>query len=574
MGLGRQAQGAHFISHTFATMCLDWSICALLSICFFPQNFEKTSRKISSAVFSLFFAAYLAICLNQPFFFLAFQSLPFSISDLWLITVFGLLFVAAVYFTLQQLYFPLLIKFASLVFSLIAATAFYYNYNYGTIINTDMMNNILATDYAEARELISVSAFTEISFLLFPAVCSCFYFVIKKASVLSFSLSSGVSLIALVSLIGLNFQGIASYIRSEPISRNLISPANVIGSAARAIFSSPRASEKRVRKIVDPAPKLVDFDQRKKGVLFVVVVGETARLANWGLNGYHRDTTPQLKNRGVFSFDKTTSCGTSTEVSLPCMFSRIGRRDYDRKRILREESLLPLLQRAGVNVYWIDNQSGSKGVSDGVENLKIQKKEIGALCSGSRCYDEALLAGLNVHKVINPKQVNVIFMHQIGSHGPAYFRRYPPEFEKFKPACKNEKLQNCSKESIINAYDNSILYSDHFLSGVIDWLKGLTGMDTGLLYVSDHGESLGENNLYLHGAPEFIAPSVQKEVPMFLWLSNGLEKRIGLDKACFKEETGKEKSHDNIYSSLLGILGVESKTYDKELDFSYRCRKL
>lgn len=229
-----------------------------------------------------------------------------------------------------------------------------------------------------------------------------------------------------------------------------------------------------------------------------------------------------------------------------------------------------MLKRAGMNVYWVDNQSGSKGGSDGVTELPIDKKSVASLCRGGRCFDEALLAGLDVSKILKPGEDTVTFMHQLGNHGPAYSKRYPKTFEKYTPVCEDGQLQKCSRQSIINAYDNSVFYTDHFLAGVIDWLKG---MDTGLLYVSDHGESLGENNLYLHGAPEFMAPSVQKEVPMFLWLSNSLEERLKLDTTCFRKVLDKEASHDNLYSSLLGLLDVKSTTYDKSLDFTSQCRK-
>ncbi len=185
------------------------------------------------------------------------------------------------------------------------------------------------------------------------------------------------------------------------------------------------------------------------------------------------------------------------------MFSRVGRENYDRARILLEKSLLPILKRAGLNVFWIDNQSGCKGVCNGVESLKIDKNKAPSLCAGSRCMDEALLAGIDTHKILNTDQTTVVFMHQPGNHGPAYYRCYPSSFEIFKPVCKDEKLNNYTREEIANAYDNEILYTDHFLAVLIDWLKGLRNYDTGLPYVSNHGESLGENNLYLHGARNF-----------------------------------------------------------------------
>ena len=573
LGVSRQAQGAHFLSHTAATMFLDWMICALLyGLIFLPRQFNKRPKIIvTSGVFALAAAVYLTFFLNLPFFSKVFSVLKFSLQDCRLILSLFLILCCIMFIAVRIFYLRPLMQLAVLIFSLLASGALYFNYKFGTIINTEMMNNVLATDAAEASELISVRTVLEILFLALPALFACLFVQIRRQTWLV--AIAQISLALLICLITLyaNFQGISSLIRSEPVTRNLIAPANVLSSVYKAFFKNFSPSSPRVREIIDPRPSLGETHQGKRGMLFVVVVGETVRLANWGLAGYQRQTTPELKARNVFAFKKTISCGTSTDVSLPCMFSRVGRSNYDRARILREESLLPLLKRAGLNVFWVDNQSGSKGVSDGVEELKINKKEVASLCRTARCFDEVLLSGLDIGKVVKPGKSTVLFMHQLGNHGPAYSLRYPKTFEKYTPVCEDEQLQNCSRQSIVNAYDNAVLYTDHFLAGVIDWV--MKGMDTGLLYVSDHGESLGENNLYLHGAPEFMAPSVQKEVPMVLWLSKGMQSRLNLDKSCFEKVLEKDMSHDNLFSSLLGLLDVKSQTYDKNLDFTSQCRK-
>ncbi|WP_303323305.1 phosphoethanolamine--lipid A transferase [Turicimonas muris] len=575
LGIGRQAQGAHFISHTVATMFFDWSICAFLYFLFFqPRVFiKKPTVVLSAGSFALAAAVYLAFFLNLPFFAKVFSALHFSFQDLTLIFALAVVLLCIMFIGVRILYFRWIMKAGILLFSLLASGALYFNYEFGTIINTEMMNNAFATDTAEASELISFSSVAEITFLTLPGLFACLFIKVKRQSWLNWLGQISLALIVGLMMLYANFQGISSLIRTEPVTRNLIAPANVLSSTYKALVKESSPSAPRVREVIDPQPSLGETHNSKKGMLFVVVVGETVRLANWGLAGYERQTTPELKARNVYAFKKTISCGTSTDISLPCMFSRVGRRNYDRDRILREESLLPVLKRAGMNVYWVDNQSGSKGVSDGITELPIDKKSVASLCRSGRCFDEALLAGLDISKILKPGEDTVIFMHQLGNHGPAYSKRYPKTFEKYTPVCEDEQLQKCSRQSIINAYDNSVLYTDHFLAGVIDWLKGMKGMDTGLLYVSDHGENLGENNLYLHGAPEFMAPSVQKEVPMILWLSNSLEERLKLDTTCFRKVLDKEASHDNLYSSLLGLLDVKSTTYDKSLDFTSQCRK-
>lgn len=175
----------------------------------------------------------------------------------------------------------------------------------------------------------------------------------------------------------------------------MITPLNVVSATVKAMLADARAGEARPRTVIDDRPELGPTWRQPRGSLTVVVVGETAQLANWGLAGYERNTTPGLSKRNVYAFRETVSCGTSTDVSLPCMFSRVGRANYDRKRILEEESLLPVLQRAGLRVFWQDNQSGCKGVCDRVTELKINRDMAGKLCKNGHCFDGALLAGLD-----------------------------------------------------------------------------------------------------------------------------------------------------------------------------------
>lgn len=568
-------QGAHFLSHSVATMFLDWAICALLyRLFFFPKAPVKIRQKpISALSYCLITAFSLTFIFNLPFFSKACSALKFSPSDLWLLVVCASILFSTFFAILRLLNYSFLIKVFSLFFTVCAAGALYFNYQYGTIINSEMMRNALATDTAEAAELLTAKFFLEFAFLCLPQLYLTFVVPIKHSSFVRGLFQGLIGLVIGVCFLMLNFQGVSSLIRSEPVLRNLISPVNVFSGTYKAVFKDGSTEVDAPRIVIDPKPALGASHKNDKGTLFIVVVGETARLANWGLAGYSRDTTPQLRARNVIPFSKTISCGTSTDVSLPCMFSRVGRDRYDRDRILKEESLLPVLQRAGINVFWVDNQSGCKGVCKGVPSLSISKTKAPSLCSGPRCYDEALLAGIDTSEILKPGKTTVVFMHQLGNHGPAYSKRYPKNFEVFKPVCTDEKLNNCSREEIVNAYDNAILYTDHFLAGVIDWLKGLDGFDTGLLYVSDHGESLGENNMYLHGAPELIAPKEQKEVPMLLWLSKGFEQKFGLNDVCLREQAKADTSHDQLFSSLLGILDVKSSVYDQNKDFSAVCRK-
>lgn len=241
----------------------------------------------------------------------------------------------------------------------------------------------------------------------------------------------------------------------------------------------------------------------------------------------------------MLNFPDVTACGTDTETSLPCMFSAVGRRDYDERRIHGQESMLHVLAHAGFKVQWRDNQSGCKGVCAGLDEQRLGGMNTPTLCADGRCLDEILLQGLD--RVVDDAHGNrFIVLHQLGSHGPAYASRYPQAFGRFQPACASGELRQCSQAEIVNAYDNSLLYTDHFLAGTIRFLQGeASRYDTAMLYVSDHGESLGEYNLYLHGLPWSIAPREQKQVPMLMWLSSGYLRDFDMELSCPAPADGK-----------------------------------
>lgn len=254
------------------------------------------------------------------------------------------------------------------------------------------------------------------------------------------------------------------------------------------------------------------------------------------------------------------------------MFSHEGRDIYNERQARNSDNLLDILQRAGLEAVWIDNNSGCKGVCNRIKHLNVSPGDNINFCKGAECYDMVLISKLQ--QAIESSEKNmVIVMHQVGSHGPAYFLRTPEEFQKFKPFCHTNQLQECSQQEIINAYDNTILYTDHVLSAVIDFLDSRKNvLDASMLYVSDHGESLGENNLYLHGIPYFMAPEEQTHVPMILWLSNNFAKRFSIDKTCLQNKRQERLSHDNLFDSMIGMLGVQTSIYQRERDIFDSCR--
>jgi lipid A ethanolaminephosphotransferase len=300
--------------------------------------------------------------------------------------------------------------------------------------------------------------------------------------------------------------------------------------------------------------------------VLVLVVGETARAANFSLLGYPRETNPELAKSNVVAFSNVTSCGTSTEVSVPCMFSPYGRADYDERRIRNSESLLNVLARAGYAVRWFDNQSGCKGVCQG-GGIAYEK-----LCPDEQCQDEVLARRLEAELPMVTGDT-VFVLHMMGNHGPAYFQRYPRAFRRFLPDCATAELRECSRAEVVNAYDNAILYTDHVLAQVIDVLSERAGgMESAMLYVSDHGESLGEHGLYLHGIPYAIAPEVQTRVPMLVWVSRQMTGSGDVDLPCLRRKAHDELSHDNLFHSVLGLLNVETSAYRAARDIFDGCR--
>jgi lipid A ethanolaminephosphotransferase len=283
-------------------------------------------------------------------------------------------------------------------------------------------------------------------------------------------------------------------------------------------------------------------------------VGETARADRFSLNGYKRETNPLLSKQDIVSLKNVTSCGTSTGVSVPCMFSSLGRKHYDKEKALAQENALDLLTKNGIEVMWRDNNSDSKGVATRIHYEDFKTPTHNPVCKGE-CRDIGMLSGLDEYIQKHADKDIFIVLHQMGNHGPEYYRRYPKEFERFKPTCQNGELRDCSQEEIDNAYDNAILYTDYFLSEVIQFLKKYdANHETAMLYMADHGESLGEHGIYLHAAPYLIAPKEQTHVPAIVWFGKSFD--YNLSDIKFYEKY--PLSHDDLFCTLLTSYEVDT----------------
>ena len=490
---------------------------------------------------------------------------------------FGVMILAAFNIVLTLVAFrPLLKPLLTLIF-LISAGVAYFMSQYGVMIDAGMFRNFAETNATEVRDLLSLKLFAYIlllgvlpSWLLWklPINYRRWHRELFSKVIVSVASAAVIGGVALA-----NYQGLSSLFRNHHEIRLMLVPSNYIGASAGYLREQVVSAQQPFIKIGEDAQRNPQVKLQPRKSLTVLVVGESARAENFGILGYDRDTTPQLdKEAGLIAFTDVHSCGTETAVSVPCMFSNMGRKDYDASKAKNEEGLLDVLKRAGIDVIWRDNQSGCKGTCDRVTLQDVSNLKDPALCANSECRDEILLQGLQSF-IDHLDKDTVLVLHQMGSHGPEYFKRYPKEYEHFTPVCESNALNNCSRESIVNGYDNTLVYTDHVLSSLIDVLRSNQDkVDTAMLYLSDHGESLGEYNLFLHGTPYMLAPEQQKHVAMLAWFSDNYQKAYSVDTHCLQMSRDKPLSQDNLFHSMLGLLEVKSKVYQPDLDMFAGCR--
>ena len=461
---------------------------------------------------------------------------------------------------------------------LTASAAGYFIAAYGIVIDKAMIQNVFETDTREATELISWQMAARIGLLgILPSL------LIARANIqfpnglkglLKRSGNAVGSLLCALVLLVLLFKSLAPALHEHRELRFLLTPTNFI-QAVHGYLRNRWAADIVVAPLGRDAVKGAAWAGQQRRTLTVIVVGETARAASFSLNGYARNTNPLLAQQsGLINFSNVSSCGTATAVSVPCVFSAFGRDDYSETRAKSQEGLLDVLSHAGFDVVWRDNNSGCKGVCDRVTYQDLSRPDgQDRHCDGDECHDERLLDGMPDLLRRGSKDL-VVVLHQKGSHGPAYASRYPREFGRFGPVCTSNAFEKCSRESIQAAYDNTILYTDYFLSQTIDRLRAVAAdqdVDTAMLYFSDHGESLGENNVYLHGTPYMFAPREQTHVPMMLWMSDGFSARSRIDRRCLAARRNEPLSHDNVFHSVLGLLDVNTAVLNPRLDLFHAC---
>ncbi len=528
--------------------------------------------------FLLFCALYIAVFLNLAYYHQVTQLVALdSLHNALFLLSMPLVAFSVINIVITLASFLWLDRLVIALFILLCASAQYFIMTYGIIVDRSMITNILDTTPAESFALLSpklalvllLSAFLPL--LLIFAVRSKKGVARLRSVLLRIgSIALSVALLLLIALF--LYKDYASLFRNNKELVKSLSPSNSI-AAVYSYYTHHRLDNLPLVRIGEDAHRapIVTSDGRKN--LTILIVGETSRAENFALGGYARNTTPLLAKDDVLYYPNTTSCGTATAISVPCMFSGMKRTHYDEQLASHQEGLLDVIQRAGVSVLWNENDGGCKGACDRVPHQDITALNLDGLCIEGECHDEALFHGLEAY-IGNLQQDGVIVLHTIGSHGPTYYHRYPPQFRQFTPTCDTNEIQNCSQQQLVNTYDNTLLYIDFIVDKAISLLKAHQDkFTTSLVYLSDHGESLGENGVYLHGLPYSIAPETQKHIPMLIWLSPQFRQRYAVDESCLKKRAATGVySQDNLFATMLGLTAVQTQLYQPQDDILSPCR--
>lgn len=525
------------------------------------MNFFKTIKK---AHIIILVAVYFVIFSNFSFYKNVLAVYPLELKNVAFLASLVVVLINGIVIFFTLLCSKYTTKPVLIFFLILTSFTSYFMDSYGVVIDDTMIDNLVKTDVAESLDLISIKLGLYLFFLgILPSVY--IYKAEIKYQTLSKELYSAfkrviISLLIVVAVALPLSSFYASFIREHKPLRYYTNPTYYVFSAIKYVNQQLKIDSYLPLAKLGLDAHIPETDVDRELVIFVV--GETARADRFSLNGYSRKTNAYLEKERVISFSKFQSCGTSTAVSVPCMFSYLTKDKFSNNKADQTENLLDVLLHAGVNVLWRDNNSDSKGVALREEYESYKTEGTNTICD-VECRDEGMLVGLQDYINLHKQGDIFIVLHQMGNHGPAYFKRYPKSFEKFKPTCQTNQLEDCSVEEIGNAYDNAILYTDYFLSKVITLLKQNSDkFESAMFYVSDHGESLGENGIYLHGLPYMMAPDVQTHVPAILWFSENYH----IDQSIIRVKQEQQYNHDNVFHTVLGFMEIISETYNPKLD--------
>lgn len=544
------------------------------------HKIQQKLPQLSLSQLNLLLAIWLGVGLNIAFYQQIQQLTPYTGAKAGLFLAATVVVVIALYNVLMQLLqWRWNFKILASVLLVIGGFSAYFVNSLGITITSDQVQNMMQTDAKEVHDLISPQFFTWVLALVIVPVFITLVLPIRPEAMRTVlgkkMLNIALSFIVMAGLLFVYFVDYAAIFREHRDLKGMLSPQNSIASTFSYYHKKAPKQNLPLVKYGEDAHLVEKASQGQLPKLMVLVVGETARAESFSLNGYGKNTNPELSQQNIINFSQVSSCGTATAVSVPCMFSGMPRSEYDEQLAVHREGLLDIAQRAGYKVTWIDNNSGCKGTCTRVEKYEFPAKLKQKWCDADgECFDGILVDALKDYLAAIPKQDSsprLIVLHQMGSHGPAYFKRSKAEFQKFKPTCNSNAIQGCTSAELINSYDNSIVYTDHVLSELMNTLKTTTNYQTGLWYLSDHGESTGEHGLYLHGSPYAIAPTQQTHVPMLMWFSPAWQKNNSAQYTCLMAQKSQKLSQDNLFPSMLSLLGIQTQVIDEKNNMLQPC---
>ncbi len=511
--------------------------------------------QLSIVHFTLIASLGNALLFHMPLYTFALEKLyPLSFNgNLILLTLFLVVFIStAVMLLLLFMISRRLTIASSILFSVGNTVALYFITTYQVVLDRTMMGNVLNTNIEEASAFLSAGTLPYVLFLCLPL---CFLLARTQIRKSSRSRISVLSLGLIVFAIGLLYLSSSTWLWVDKHAKKLggmVLPFSYIVNTVR--YEAGRIDHSREQIQLPDAHFLAD-----QKTIVVLVIGESARANNFSLYGYERNTNPLLSHTGAIALKNTTACSTYTTASLRCILSHL---DMSFEFAKPYETLPTYLYRHGVDVIWRTNNWGEPPM----KVAEYQRaRDLRATCTGPDCsYDPVLLTRLVERIRTSEKNKVLVVLHQRGSHGPTYHTEYPDRFERFSPVCNSVEANNCKPSTLTNAYDNTILYTDFVLNRVVNLLETLEDTSTLMMYISDHGESLGEFGLFLHGTPYSLAPDVQKLVPFIVWMSEKFKCEKGVTNEQLLGQT--KHSQLNVFHSMMGAFDMRSPVYNASED--------
>lgn len=536
---------------------------------------SKSSSKIKITYFNLAIitALFYALAVNIPFYMELYKILKQSNTlNIGLMISMPIFIFAITTILFNLISWPYITKPLFIFLLMTSSVVSYVSFNYGISVDYGMIQNTFETDTGEAISYLSLYSLLWVFFLgLIPSLLVAFSDIQPSVQVIKKATAIIVSILVILAIVFIFYKDLSFIGRKNSYLKEKIVPTYYLSSTYKYLRDTYFSTPIVYKKIGEDAKQTILSSE--KPTLFFFVLGETARSQNYQLNGYPRPTNEYTSQQDVIFFKDVASCGTATAVSVPCMFSALPREEYKDSIAKHQDNVIDILKRADVSLLWKENDGGDKDVAKNILKTTINRAEDNAFCHSGSCYDMALLENLDTD-IQSMKGNSIIFIHLMGSHGPNYYKRYPENQKKFTPDCERNDVENCASENIINSYDNTIHYTDFVISELIKKLKTVSDQyNTSLLYLSDHGESLGENGVFLHGLPYSLAPIYQRRVPLLLWMSEGFETSKNINRRCLIDEAKNSQiSQDYIFHSLLGIMDVKTSVYDENLDLYQKCR--